>query len=333
MGSIPMAKIKVASGRAHELGSRSSGPLLEKALLAKRESTHIEFKEEFDPTLSSAWCEVIKDIVAIANSGGGIIVFGLDSRGVPTGRSVDKILDIDPAMVTDKLHSYTEVHFADFGIHEISKAKSRLGAFQIGASRVPIVFTSPGTYAVDGAKQKTAFAKGTLYFRHGAKSEPGTSEDLRAFVERELETIKRSWLDGITKVVEAPAGSSIAILPQETQPASLSGAIPLRITDDPNAPAHYQIPIDTTHPYRQKEVVEEVNNRLAGRKKINSRDIFCIRRVFPIQKNISYCYIQNYSAPRYSQMFVDWIMRQFDDDPNFFEKTRQQFDKIKEGAA
>ena len=47
-------------------------------------------------------------------------------------------------------------------------------------------------------KQKTAFSAGTVYFRHGAKSEPGTSEDLRASLERELDRIRSSWLDGIT---------------------------------------------------------------------------------------------------------------------------------------
>lgn len=54
--------------------------LLEKALSAKRESKHIEFKHSFDPTSMGEWCEVINDIVAIANSGGGIIVFGLETR-------------------------------------------------------------------------------------------------------------------------------------------------------------------------------------------------------------------------------------------------------------
>src|SRR5919106_1038374 len=85
-----------------------------------------------------------------------------------------------------------------------------------------------GTYEVAHGRQKTVFSVGAVYFRHGAKSEPGTSEDLRMFLERELELVKRSWLDGIAKVVEAPAGSRFAILPPETEPAGPSGALPLR---------------------------------------------------------------------------------------------------------
>jgi len=45
--------------------------LIQKALTAKRESKSVEFKETFDPTSPGDWCEVVKDIVAIANSGGG----------------------------------------------------------------------------------------------------------------------------------------------------------------------------------------------------------------------------------------------------------------------
>lgn len=46
-------------------------PDTSKALTAKRESKHIEFKEGFNPSEARDWCEIIKDIVAMANSGGG----------------------------------------------------------------------------------------------------------------------------------------------------------------------------------------------------------------------------------------------------------------------
>jgi len=95
-------------------------------------------------------------------------------------------------------------------------------------------------------------------------------------------------LDGIAKVVEAPVGLRFAILPPETQPDGPSGALPLRLTDDPTAPAYYAIPIDTTRPFRQKEVVREVNAKLAGRKTINAHDILCVRRVYSVQKDIEF---------------------------------------------
>jgi hypothetical protein len=44
---------------------------LRRAADAKRESKHVEFKEEFDPTNDGNWLELLKDLAAIANVGGG----------------------------------------------------------------------------------------------------------------------------------------------------------------------------------------------------------------------------------------------------------------------
>ena len=71
--------------------------LIEKALLVDRESKYIEFKSIFDAESNQDWCEIIKDIVAIANSGGGIIIFGLESDGSPSGNDVSAISELDPA--------------------------------------------------------------------------------------------------------------------------------------------------------------------------------------------------------------------------------------------
>ena len=57
--------------------------LIKQATIAKRESKYLEFKECFDINSAQDWCEIIKDIVAIANSGGGILVFGAKSDGTP----------------------------------------------------------------------------------------------------------------------------------------------------------------------------------------------------------------------------------------------------------
>lgn len=130
-------------------------------------------------------------------------------------------------------------------------------------------------------------------------------------------------------MVEAPAGSRIAVLPPEGAPTGPSGSVPVHLTNDPGAPAYYAVPLDKTHPYRQKEVVREVNAKLAGIKVINSHDLICIRRVYSVQKEINFCYTQNYASPRYSQQFVDWIVEQYHANAAFFEQTRLKFDELK----
>jgi predicted HTH transcriptional regulator len=50
---------------------------------AESEAADLDFKASFDPASSGHWCELVKDIVAIANSGGGVIVFGVNDDGTP----------------------------------------------------------------------------------------------------------------------------------------------------------------------------------------------------------------------------------------------------------
>lgn len=295
------------------------------------EAVDLDFKSRFDVHDAGDWLEIIKDIAAFANSGGGTILVGVNNDGTPSGEDVASVLAIDPADLTNRIHKYTGTHFHGFEITECDKEGHEICALIVKSLRVPLVFTRVGTYEVAQAKQKTAFSVGTVYFRHGAKSEPGTSDDLRQFLEREVDLIKRSWLDGIAKVVEAPAGSRFAIIPPEAQGSGPSGSLPLQLTNDPNAPAYYAVPIDSTHPFRQKEVVLEVNKRLVGRRSINAHDILCIRRVFSVQKEIKFCYTQNYATPRYSEAFVDWVVQKYDEDEAFFEKTKQLFDQAKQG--
>jgi hypothetical protein len=56
---------------------------VERAERAKRESRTLDFKEHFDPEVGAEWPELVKDLVAMANSGGGLIVVGVCNNGKP----------------------------------------------------------------------------------------------------------------------------------------------------------------------------------------------------------------------------------------------------------
>lgn len=215
--------------------------LLHKALCAERETRSIEFKQSFDPQSAREWCELVKDLVALANSGGGVIVIGLDSSGSPTGLPVDAACATDPADVGNKVSKYTGQANLDFEMFRLEKSGHQLAAFVIPAVAIPLVFVKPGTYDVGGGKQNTAFGVGTVYFRHGAKSEPGTSDDIRRVVERQVQFLRKSWIQGVKKVVQAPPGAQVVTLVPTDKRGSLTSnvrivqdesAIPVRLTRD-----------------------------------------------------------------------------------------------------
>ncbi|MEO7724215.1 MAG: N-6 DNA methylase [Chthoniobacterales bacterium] len=57
------------------------------------------------------------------------------------------------------------------------------------------------TYTLeDGKQQKNAFGAGTLYVRHGAKSEPARLADIARLVDTNVQRARREWLSGVKKV-------------------------------------------------------------------------------------------------------------------------------------
>ena len=88
-----------------------------------------------------------------------------------------------------------------------------------------------------------------------------------------------------------------------------------------------EIPKDSgrTHPYRQKEVVEQVNATLTNAK-ISPYDIQCVIKVFGITKRSEHYHQGSVpgSPKQYSQAFIEWLIEAFDEDNSFFEGVRQK---------
>lgn len=307
--------------------------LIDKGLKAKRESKHVDFKSSFNPESAGEWCELVKDIVAMANSGGGVIVVGLDNGGSPSKSDVTALLNLDHAKLVDKIRKYTGYEFGDLEVHEAKKQEDTVAVIEVSAVKVPMVFEEVGTYEVVPGKQKTAFSKGTVYFRHGAKSEPGTTEDIRNVIDRQLEAIRGEWLDGVKKVVTAPPGSAVTVFSGEIRESNSATATPIRLVDDPAAPGYRLIDHDTTYPHRRTELVDVVNGMLPEGVEINSYDILAVRAIHNIDGDARYCHTPKFGSTQYSDNFAKWIVDQHKENKDFFNNARQKFYKKTHGES
>lgn len=299
----------------------------EHALLLEAETPGVDFKSRFDPNQRGELLEIVKDIAAMANSGGGVILFGLKDDGSPSGTDLSGLLAFDSAKLTDAIYKYTDCQFQGINIYRCNKLGHKVVAFAIGDTTVPIVFSQTGNYQDASRQQRNAFVGGTVYFRHGTKSEPGNSEDLRQFIERRLEIVRRSWLEGIAMVVEAPQGSVFQVVnAAPTNLGAVSGRNEVRLTNDPSAPAVNIPSIDLHWPFRQKEVVAELNRVLGGQRVIKGYNIQCARKAYDIDEDPVFCYRQKHASAKFSRTFVDWLVSQFRADETFFEKSKSMAD-------
>lgn len=296
--------------------------ILDQALIASAETSQWDFKQSFDPTSDPEWIELLKDILALSNSGGGLILFEVLDNGFPVGCDADALLAVDPAIVTDKAFKYSGVHLDTFRLVRCKKDTVDLCALLAGSAEYPIAFQRVGTYSVGDGKQKTAFSQGTVYFRHGAKSEPAVTEDFRIFFERKTERLREGWLRNMKAVLDSPPESVFAVLPSVVRLSNAPDAQPIRITSE-QAAQLLQAPMeDHTHPLRQKEALCEINRRLDPQMQLNSHDLLCIRRARNIQRDLKYCYNMNWNSPRYSLAFVEWVVSEVKDDATFVQQCR-----------
>jgi hypothetical protein len=283
---------------------------LSRAAEANRSSKRVELKRRFDPGASGDWLELIRDVAAMANSGGGVVV--VEEKG-----------ELEEELIHEQLERYAEPEFEAFRLEHVSRGGGPATAIVVeGAAFTPIVFTRHGRYKAPDGGDRTAFVKGGLYFRHGAKSEPATGEDVRDFIKRQLDATRKQWLSNIRQVMHAPDGAEVAVI--ETAERDEEGRPTLiRLTTDPHAPLYGQVDPDRSHPYRQKEVIREVNSRLDGRS-VNAFDVLSVRRVHSIteESRPEFVHVPKFGSPQYSDAFVDWLIAEDDRDPEFFAKAK-----------
>jgi len=296
----------------------------QRALDASTESRRVDFKVSFDPARLGDWCEVVKDIVALANSGGGCLVFGVKDDGQPGGADVVSILELDPALITDKIAKYTGIQFDGFEMREGTRNGNRIAVLVVRGIPTPIPFNKAGGYDRGDGKQVVAFQPGTVYFRHGAKSEPGTFDDIRRSLDRAVDERRRSWLGGIKKVVSAPRGHRIEVVSPTAAIVESPAATGVRLTIDPHAPIVRSLNPDVTHPFRLKEATIELNKRLERRAMVSSFGIQCVRKTYSIDdgSHPEFFYEPKFGSPQYSREFVEWMVKQYESDSTFFRKAR-----------
>jgi hypothetical protein len=285
---------------------------LSRATEAKRSSKRVELDEAFDPQTPGVWLELVRDVAAMANSGGGVVVLNGD---------------VEEEQLHEELARYAEPEFESFEVRDIKRAGRPATAIVVEgvANTTPLVFTRTGRYRSPDGDEHVAFARGGLYFRHGAKSEPATGADVRDFIKRQLDATRSQWLANIRQVMHAPDGAEVAVI--ETAERDDEGRPTLiRLTTDPHAPLYGQVDPDRSHPYRQKEVIREANARLVG-VSVNAFDVLSVRRVHAVSEETrpEFVHVPKFGSPQYSDAFVDWLVSEHEHDAEFFSKAKTSY--------
>lgn len=248
--------------------------LLAKAAAATRASKYVVMSDGAD---------VVRDVVALANVGGGVIL-------APAAPDVTAIRE------------------------------------QLAFDDVELVSTERGPALVVGPAGEAPLTLDTqgAYFRHGARSVPASRDDLRTFMERRLALVRKRLIGDIKRVISAPEGSEIVAIERSEDD---QGERVIRITTDEHAPLYRAVDFDVTHPYRQKELIAEVNGRIPAGKAINAYEFQAIKRTYDIDPD--FVHRPRFGTNQYSQAFVDWLVDRIEGDGEFVSRARAHYHELR----
>jgi hypothetical protein len=261
---------------------------------------------QFDSVDEAHWFDLVRDLVALANSGGGILRLSVGQQR------------ISRSAITDRLAKYAEqITFRLKHTPLTAGAIDCIAEIEVAAADYPIGFrrSAPPGATNRLSYNESAFSTGVFYFRHGEQSMPGTSADLKAFFERKLASLRRGWMREIRRVLsshDTPA-------PRERTSDS-TNLQPVRIVTDPDAPALQPQDVDRLYPWRQKDLLMELNFRL-GKRMLTTYDIQAIRRQHALDEHPEFVFHLPGAGRRYSPAIADWVMAQYAADPEFFAKA------------
>jgi len=293
----------------------------------------VAFRASFDPTSDEQWCELVRDLVAMANTDGGALVLGLDDSGGPVGVDPSLVHALDRASVVARVRQQTGYELPELAVRRTEKGTRPLLAFVVERATVPIPFIR--ACMPSGARGTTEISAGSVYVRRGRRSVPATRADLQAAIERRLDEERRTWRNRVAEVIRIPASVRVSSAAAKgvgdvhlvTDPAAPG----IRIVDQPDVPAYRLENPDAVYPYRQKELIARLRELLPEGPPVNAHTLLTVNWAHGTRDRPEWTYHPKFGSVQYNEAFAQWIVEQVRRDPQFFEKAHRHWYAIRYG--
>ena len=177
------------------------------------ESQHQDLKLTFDTANPKAKVELVKDLVAMANGGGGRIVFGCSETTQP-GIDEAVVRKLDSAKVSDLVATFIRPATLKIA-HEITSLGNGrcLYTLTVAAPEYPIVMAKKGDWSgMNNRVDRPLFNEGDVWFRENTGVKRITFEYLRSWIDRIRQREREGVLELLNKIINVPDGAEIQIV-------------------------------------------------------------------------------------------------------------------------
>jgi hypothetical protein len=187
---------------------------------AQAEKNCVDLKVAHDDT-AFAWASICKDIVAMHNNGGGVLIFGIANDGARIGLRRSLSSHFDPSNLANKLQRYHVSGQVRSTYFEREYYRKLFGFLFIHTGATILVFDSDLQVPDSSKKSITIARAGTIYVRRGSASAPARQIEVDATLSALLGRGVRTFLARVEQVATLP--SSMEIIAK--QPGSAGGYI------------------------------------------------------------------------------------------------------------
>lgn len=176
-------------------------------LNANVEHEHLDYKLDLDINSTSEIVRIAKDMAAMANSGGGNIVIGVDDDFNKKGLELS--FKVDEADLRNKINRYFSPKI-DFLYREVIRTvlgtKRKFAVINVLPAKEVIMPIRDGNYHKNG-RQKFEFRCGDILIRDGSESKRAGPYEIRRLIDelafdKKIETRKR-YVESVNKIIEA----------------------------------------------------------------------------------------------------------------------------------
>lgn len=174
------------------------------------EGTTGELKSTFDPSSRRTKLQIVRHLVALANSGGGTLDFGYtetETIGIP----LSDAKQLDGARMGDLASSYVAPGIVRVSHEFIPLADSERVGVRLTvepSGQFPLVVSKTGDYP---GGSEPIFKVGDIYVRHGAKSERADYQDLVQIIKRAIEADRGVLAKALNDLVRFPPGTEVEV--------------------------------------------------------------------------------------------------------------------------
>lgn len=200
-------------------------------MAAWAEHDHLECKVGFDGSTHDK-ARLAREVVALANAGGGALVYGVDDGRRVVGIDPHTVRQLDAAKVGDYLGKYIGDQQIDVAVLVHDQDQPCVIELQVSAHpKPPVVMIQDGTH-VSGRQQGTLFRRGDVLTRSLTRARPAGPADIQRWLDLAEKRGEERILEMMRLYAERPPGYEMHLDLPDTSEGRFRQAVAAYLEDE-----------------------------------------------------------------------------------------------------